>query len=175
MASMLGEKLFEFSGQGPPPPKDFFQLVITKNEVIWRSWRISLQLNCRGAPPKELRTSHHEFLHQKMLQQHLGVVFGQRILEYTLALCQGKFDYLERLPDDIMLRIMSYLHLKETTLLAQVSQRFRKLCNSETFWEHTVRNRCAGFTNDMEGIASAMGWRKTFFTFFHSSGGKELK
>lgn len=33
MASLLGEHLFQISGQGPPPPKDFFQLVITKDEV----------------------------------------------------------------------------------------------------------------------------------------------
>lgn len=48
-----------------------------------------------------------------------------------------------------------------------------QLCNSEKFWEHTVRSRCAEFTSDMEGIANAMGWRRTFFTFFHASGSKE--
>ncbi|XP_040901755.1 F-box only protein 36a [Toxotes jaculatrix] len=172
MASLLGEQLFQLTCQGPPPTKDFFQLVITKNEVIWRSWKISLQLGYRGAPPEELKSSHHDFLERKILQQNVGVIFGQRILEYTISLCQGKFDYLERLPDDIMLRIMSYLQLKETTLLAQVSHRFRKLCNSEKFWEHTLRNRCDGFTNDMENIANAMGWRWTFFTYFHHSGSK---
>uniref|UniRef100_A0A3Q3L2E6 F-box domain-containing protein n=1 Tax=Mastacembelus armatus TaxID=205130 RepID=A0A3Q3L2E6_9TELE len=137
---------------GPPPLKDFFQLVITKDEVIWKSWKIPLRVDCRGAPPKELKTSHQDFLHHKMLH---------------------KFDYLERLPNDIMLKIMSYLQLKDAALLAQVSHRFRKLCNSETFWEQTVRNRCAGFTSDMEDIANVMGWRDTFFTFFHNSGSKE--
>lgn len=38
MASLLGEHLFEVSGQGPPPPKDFFQLVITRNEVEYLSF-----------------------------------------------------------------------------------------------------------------------------------------
>uniref|UniRef100_A0A8P4GKF5 F-box protein 36a n=1 Tax=Dicentrarchus labrax TaxID=13489 RepID=A0A8P4GKF5_DICLA len=155
MASLLGKHLFEISAQGPPPPKDYFQLVITKNEVIWRSWKISVRLEARGAAPKELKTSHQDFLHNKSLK------------------CKGKFDYLERLPDDILIRIMSYLQLKDTTLMAQVSHRFRKLCNSEKFWEDTVRNRCAEFTSDMEGIANAMGWKKLFFTFFHSSGRKE--
>uniref|UniRef100_A0A3Q0RYG7 F-box domain-containing protein n=1 Tax=Amphilophus citrinellus TaxID=61819 RepID=A0A3Q0RYG7_AMPCI len=93
MASLLGERLFEISGQGPSPPKDFFQLVITKNEVTY---------------------------------------------------LYGKFDNLERLPDDIMLRIMSYLELKETALLVQVSRRFTMLFNSEKLWEQTVRN-CAGY------------------------------
>ncbi|XP_070762664.1 F-box only protein 36a [Enoplosus armatus] len=173
MASLLGEHLFEISGQGPPPPKDFVQLVINKNEVRWTTWKISVRLECRGTAPKELKTSHHDFLHQKMLQQQVGAVFGQRILEHTISLCQGKFDYLERLPDDILLRILSYIQLKDTTLLAQVSHRFRKLCNSEKFWEQTVRNCCAEFTSDMEGLANAMGWRKIFFTLFHTSGSKE--
>ncbi|XP_026169154.1 F-box only protein 36a [Mastacembelus armatus] len=166
-------QLFLICGQGPPPLKDFFQLVITKDEVIWKSWKIPLRVDCRGAPPKELKTSHQDFLHHKMLHNELGAVFGERILEYTISLCQGEFDYLERLPNDIMLKIMSYLQLKDAALLAQVSHRFRKLCNSETFWEQTVRNRCAGFTSDMEDIANVMGWRDTFFTFFHNSGSKE--
>ncbi|XP_026224123.1 F-box only protein 36a isoform X2 [Anabas testudineus] len=167
MASLLGEELFQISGQGPPPQKDFFQLVITKNEVIWREWKISLQLDCRGAPPKDMSTPHQDFLQHKMLQHQLGAVFGRRILEYTKSLCQGKFDYLERLPDDMMLHIMSYLQLKDTAHLAQ-------LCNSEKFWEQTVRN-CAGFTSDIEIIANVMGWREIFFKFFHPSGSKEQK
>ncbi|XP_029301954.1 F-box only protein 36a isoform X2 [Cottoperca gobio] len=136
--------------------------------VILTSWKISVRLDCRGAAPTELKTSHQDFLHQKMLQQQVVAVFGQRILEHTKSLCQGKFDYLERLPDDILLKIMSHLDLKDTTLLAQASQRFRKLCDSEKFWEQTVRS-CAEFTSDMEGIANAMGWRRMFFTFFHTS------
>lgn len=33
MASLLGEKLFEISGQGPAPSKDFYHFVIARNEV----------------------------------------------------------------------------------------------------------------------------------------------
>ncbi|MEQ2268689.1 hypothetical protein XENORESO_011054, partial [Xenotaenia resolanae] len=141
--------------------------------VIWTTWTISLRRECRGAPPKQLKAAHHDFLQNKTLQYDVGTVFGQRILEYTLTLCQGNYDYLERLPDDVLLRIISFLQLKNTTMLAQVSHRFRMLCNSEKFWEQFVRNHCADFTCDMEGIASAMGWRMTYFTFFHKSGTKE--
>ncbi|XP_070686029.1 F-box only protein 36a [Pempheris klunzingeri] len=173
MASLLGEHLFDISGQGPPPLKDFFQLVVTKNEVELTSWKISVRLGSRGAAPKKLKTSHHDFLHHKILKQQIGVVFGRRILEHAMSLCQGKFDYLERLPDDILLKILSYLQLKDTTQLAQVSQRFRQLCDSEKFWEQTVRGRCAEFTSDMEGLANAMGWRRIYFTFFHTGGHKK--
>lgn len=67
------------------------------------------------------------FCHFATFVDQLAAVFGERILEYTKSLCQGKFDYLERLPDDIVLQIMSYLQLKDFTLLAQVSHRFRKV------------------------------------------------
>uniref|UniRef100_A0A3P8TSQ8 F-box protein 36a n=1 Tax=Amphiprion percula TaxID=161767 RepID=A0A3P8TSQ8_AMPPE len=169
MAFLLGEQLYQISGQGPPPAKDFFLLEITKNEVIWKSWKISVRPEHRGAPPTQLKMAHQEFLHDKRLQCDVVTVFGQRILDYTVSLCQGKFDYLERLPDDLLLKITSYLQLKDTTLLAQVSHRFRKFCNSDKFWEETVRSRCAEFSSDMEDIANAMGWRRTFFAFFHKS------
>ncbi|XP_074497879.1 F-box only protein 36a isoform X2 [Sebastes fasciatus] len=175
MASLLGEDLFQISGQGPPPSKDFFQLLITKKEVIWRSWRISLRHENRGASPEEVKTSHHDFLHPQMSQTigQVGLVFGKKILDYTRSLCQGKFDYLERLPDDSLLQILSYLGLKDMSILAQVSQRFRKLCNSEKFWEQIVRNRCVEFTGDLEGVGNAMGWRRMYFALFHISGSKE--
>ncbi|KAL3057016.1 hypothetical protein OYC64_007490 [Pagothenia borchgrevinki] len=172
MASLLGDHLFQFSDQGPPPSKDFFQLIVSRNEVILTSWTISVRLGCRGAAPKQQKISHHDFLHQKKLQREVKALFGDRILEHTKLLCQGKFDYLERLTDDILLKILANLELKDTTQLAQVSQRFREICDSEKFWEQTVRNGCADFTRDMEGIAGAMGWRKMFFTFFHTSGRK---
>ncbi len=62
-------------------------------------------------------------------------------------------------------------HTCKSTLCSAVWQ--YQLCNSEKFWEQTVRQRCAEFTSDMEGLATAMGWRKIFFTLFHSSGSKE--
>lgn len=34
MASLLDEILFETAGQGPPPTKDFYQLIITQKEVF---------------------------------------------------------------------------------------------------------------------------------------------
>ncbi|KAL7401413.1 hypothetical protein ABVT39_027804 [Epinephelus coioides] len=170
MASLLGEHLFEISGRDPGPSKDFFHLLITKNQVIWTTWMITLRHPGRGAAPKELKTSHQDFLDDKMLQQQVGAVFGQRILEYTRSLCQGKFDYLEHLPDDILLQILSYLELKDTTQLAQVSKRFSKLCDSERFWEQYVRNRCAELTSDMEDIAKVSSWKMLYLTFFQTPG-----
>ncbi|CAB1348764.1 unnamed protein product [Coregonus sp. 'balchen'] len=155
MASLLGKKVFEINGQGPPPTKDFFQLTVTKTEVIWRSWKISLRIEFKGAAPGENRMTHDDYLHNARMQRKVGVVFGQQILQYTQALCQGNFDYLERLPNDLLLQILAFLELKD-------------LCNSPEFWEQTVRGRCDELTPEMEALANAMGWRKIFFAFFNT-------
>lgn len=63
--------------------------------------------------------------------EQVGAVFGPNILAYTVSLCEGKFDYLERLPDDILLRILSFLELKDIPLMAQVSRRFRMVSLSK--------------------------------------------
>ncbi|XP_030621045.1 F-box only protein 36a [Chanos chanos] len=167
MASLLGGVLFETTGQGPSPSKDFFQLVITRTEVIWRWWKISLRVDLRGAAPGELKQSHDEFLHDSQLQHQVGVVFGSRVLEHIQALCHGHLNYLERLPDYLLLHILTFLQFQDIGCLSQTSKRFRKLCNCEEFWEQTVRSHCGMMTENMEMLANAMGWRRTFFTFIH--------
>ncbi|KAL2096047.1 hypothetical protein ACEWY4_008195 [Coilia grayii] len=167
MASLLGSTVFEINGQGPSPSKDFFQLVITKTEVIWRSWKISLRNEFRGAAPGETKQSHQDFLLDAGLQHQVGVVFGQHTLEHCKALCEGHYNYLDRLPNQLLLNILYYLSFRDIGRLAQTCKRFWKLCNSSELWEQTVRVRCGELTPDMELLASAMGWRKIFFTFYH--------
>ncbi|XP_027901335.1 F-box only protein 36a [Xiphophorus couchianus] len=168
MASLLGEKLFEISGQGPAPSKDFYHFVIARNEVMLNMWTISLRRENKYRPPKQLKSTFSDFLLDKQLQYDISNIFGEKILDYSLSLCQGKYDYLDRIPDEILLRIISFLQLKERFVLAQVSKRFRMLCNSEKFWELLVKNDCPDYHSDMEDLGKAMGWKMTYFTFFHS-------
>ncbi|XP_062408499.1 F-box only protein 36a isoform X2 [Sardina pilchardus] len=114
-----------------------------------------------------MRQSHNDFLHDARLQHQVGVVFGQHTLEHSKALCEGHYNYLERLPNQLLLRVFFYLSFRDIGRLAQTSKRFSKLSNSPELWEQTVRVRCEELTPDMEILANAMGWRKIFFTFFH--------
>uniref|UniRef100_A0A8C1VZ20 F-box protein 36a n=1 Tax=Cyprinus carpio TaxID=7962 RepID=A0A8C1VZ20_CYPCA len=168
MASLLREILFETAAQGPPPSKDFYQLVITQKEVIWRWWKISVRSEFRGAPPGEIKLLHNDFLNDARLQEQLAAVFGARILDYTLALCGGHVDYLERLPDKLLLEILSYMSLQDIGHLSQTSSRFRKLCNSEEIWRQAVKGHCDDMiTEDMEMLANVMGWKNIFFKFYY--------
>lgn len=61
------------------------------------------------------------------LAVQVAVVFGAKILDYVFNLCEGKFDYLERLSDKLLLKIMNYLDLEDIARLSQTSSRFEKV------------------------------------------------
>ncbi|XP_073347733.1 F-box only protein 36b [Pagrus major] len=164
MASLLTDPLFEISGPAPPPSKNFYHFAVTKSEVIWRWWKISLRTVDRNAKPGELKESHQDFLDDPRLQSEVSMVFGRQILQYTKALCQGHYDYLERLSDSLLLRIINYLELEDVGQLGRTSRRFRQLCGSEEFWEQAVRQRCNTVSAEVASLAFEVGWRSIFFT-----------
>ncbi|XP_003925497.3 F-box only protein 36 [Saimiri boliviensis] len=164
MASWLPETLFEIVGQGPPPSKDYYQLLVTRSQVIFRWWKISLRSEYRSTKPGEAKETHEDFLENAHLQSQTAIVFGVRILDYIINLCKGKFDFLERLPDDLLLNIISYLDLEDIARLSQTSHRFAKLCMSDKLWEQIVQSTCDTITPDMRALAADVGWRKMFFT-----------
>lgn len=61
------------------------------------------------------------------------MVFGRQILQYTKGLCRGHYDYLERLPDSLLLQIISYLELEDVGQLGRTSRRFKKVRVSGEF------------------------------------------
>ncbi|XP_033960879.1 F-box only protein 36b isoform X2 [Pseudochaenichthys georgianus] len=164
MASLLTDPLFEKSGRGPPPNKNFYHFAITKSGVIWRWWKISPRIVDRYSKPGEVKESHQDFLDDTVLQSEISMVFGRRILQYTKALCQDHYDYLERLSDSILLRIINDLELEDVGQLRRTSHRFRELCGSEKFWEQAVHRRCNTVSPEVASLALEVGWRSVFFT-----------
>lgn len=61
------------------------------------------------------------------LTVQIALIFGARILDYVFHLCEGKFDFLERLSDNLLLNIISYLDLEDIASLSQTSRRFSKV------------------------------------------------
>ncbi|XP_042313415.1 F-box only protein 36 isoform X2 [Sceloporus undulatus] len=162
MASLLSENLFEARGQAPAPSKDFYQLIVSRKEVIFRWWKISLRSEYREARPGELRESHEDFLDDPSLQIQIAIIFGAETLDHTFNMCRGKFDFLVRLPDPLLLRIMSYLELEDIARLSQVSRRFEMLCNSDKLWEMIVQNLAGKITPEMRSLAQEAGWKQFF-------------
>nr|XP_054535486.1 F-box only protein 36 isoform X3 [Pan troglodytes] len=96
------------------------------NMVIFRWWKISLRSEYRSTKPGEAKETHEDFLENSHLQGQTALIFGARILDYVINLCKGKFDFLERLSDDLLLNIISYLDLEDIARLCQTSHRFAK-------------------------------------------------
>ncbi|XP_046883132.1 tetra-peptide repeat homeobox protein 1-like [Hypomesus transpacificus] len=164
MACLLGDSLFEIDGQGPAPTKDYYQFTVTKTEVIWRSWKISLRSEFRNARPGELRMPHKDFLEDSRLQGQVRVVYGQKTLRYSQALCRGEFDFLERMPNALLLCILSHLELEDIARLRLTSRRLRQVCDSEEFWVQAVWSSCGPPSPQVCSLARELGWRQVFFT-----------
>ncbi|XP_048362458.1 F-box only protein 36 isoform X2 [Sphaerodactylus townsendi] len=133
-------------------------------QITFRWWKISLRSEFRSAKPGELTESHDDFLDDPSLQIQIAYIFGPGILDHIINLCQGKFDFLARLPDQLLLRIVAYLDLEDISRLAQVAHRFERLCNSDQLWEMTVHNLCENITEEMTALAREVGWKQLFFT-----------
>ncbi|XP_003733300.4 F-box only protein 36 [Callithrix jacchus] len=157
MASWLPETLFEIVGQGPPPSKDYYQLLVTRSQVIFRWWTISLRSEYRSTKPGETKETHEDFLENAHLQSQTAIIFGVRILDYVINLCKGQVDFLERLSDDLLLNIISYLDLEDIARLSQTSHRFAKLCMSDKLSEQIVQSTCDTITPDMKALAADVG------------------
>ncbi|XP_049624873.1 F-box only protein 36 [Suncus etruscus] len=163
MASWLPETLYEALEQGSAPSKDYYQLQVTRSQVIFRWWKISLRSEYRSTKPGEVKENHKDFLENSHLQVQILLAFGSRILGYIHNLCEGKIDFLERLSDALLLKIFSYLDLEDIARLSQTSQRFSKLCKCDMLWEKIIQGACDNITSDMRTQATEIGWREMFF------------
>ncbi|XP_020384963.1 F-box only protein 36 isoform X2 [Rhincodon typus] len=164
MASLLKGTLYEIRAQAPAPSKDYHQLLVTDSEVIWRWWKISLRREFRNVHPGEQINSHQDFLENYMLQVHIDVIFGNEVLKYICNLCQHHFDYLDRIPNGLLMYIILFLDLEDIARLSQTSRKFEKVCNSEELWERLVLRHCDTITPETRALASEVGWKEIFFT-----------
>ncbi|XP_056663039.1 F-box only protein 36 isoform X2 [Monodelphis domestica] len=132
--------------------------------VCLRWWRISLRNDYRLNRPGITKECHEDFLDDVNLHVQIALIFGSKVLQYVTNLCNGKYDFLERLPDPLLLHIISYLDLEDIARLSQTSHRFQKLCTSDKLWEQIVTVTCDTVTPGMKVLAQDIGWRQLFFT-----------
>ncbi|XP_073183531.1 F-box only protein 36-like isoform X2 [Lepidochelys kempii] len=162
MTSLLQDKLQEIHSQAPSPSKDFHHFTITKPEVIWRSSRISFQPNQEKIFPKEVRKPHSDILLNEQLHKQMQNIFGNKMLEYTLNLCQGCYDFLARMPDNLILHILSFLNTDDIRQLSKTCKKFQQLCSREELWER-VRRLQDKHTNELKIMRVPVYKKLTYF------------
>uniref|UniRef100_A0ACB8FIY2 Uncharacterized protein n=2 Tax=Sphaerodactylus townsendi TaxID=933632 RepID=A0ACB8FIY2_9SAUR len=61
------------------------------------------------------------------------------MLDYVLNLCQEHYDFLVRMPEKLIMHILSFLNVEDIGQLSKTCKKFRKLCSTEEFWEKIKR------------------------------------
>lgn len=129
-ASKRASSIFEISGIGQAPSKDFFFLTVVSNSIIWRSWRITLRNE--KTSPSETVQSWQEFTDTSngvRLQGEIRRVFGTDILSRVNSLVsQCRLPYMK---SDILVEIFVCLDVLDVVRLAQV----RYLYLFHNWWE----------------------------------------
>ncbi|ETE71571.1 F-box only protein 36, partial [Ophiophagus hannah] len=76
-------------------------------------------------------------------------IFGKSMLKYTLSLCQGHYDFLVRMPENLIIHIMSFLNVEDIEHLSKTCKKFQQLCNTDEFWER-IKKLQNNFTLDLQ-------------------------
>lgn len=148
----------------PPPSKDYAQIYVTLEHVIYRRWKITLRSGS-AISPVEIKDTHEEFLDDSRCQTEVLISFGEDMLEYVKRLAGGRIDYLLRLQKDMLIKVLEYLELEDIQNLMRVCHPLRDICGSDELWEQLYKiNTHGDVTEDLETLAEAIGWRKLFFT-----------
>ena len=157
-----GHILFEKSDQAPAPSKDFHQLLVTDKEVLFRSWRISLRRDQLKIPPSQKRVSHEDFRYDTLMEADISRIFGQDVLHYVQGIIFH--DWLIRMPEKILFKIVSELELTDLIKVSQVCKVLKQVCSSDDLWQGIYAKHSARVTEDIKVLAKELGWKKMFFT-----------
>jgi F-box protein 36 len=158
-------KIFEATGQVPAPSKDFCQILVTEGGVIWRKWRITLRNVSQGAAPMptEQVMTYEDFQLDKSLQFEVELIFGMKALNSINRALKGHHDPLSNLPEDVMIKIISFLDLQSISYLSQVDQYLRYICGIDKLWEQLYMIHQGAPNNDVRSLAKELGWKQVFF------------
>lgn len=149
-----------------PPSKDFYHLFVTRNEFVLRVWKIIPPTRGVGrSDPIEIKSSYEDFKHDDKFHSEVHRLAGTNMLDYLLKICDGKLDYMCRLPDNVLEKIVLNLELEDVGHMSRTNKQFREICNSCNVWEKIYR-RCSEtpITPELEQLAKEKSWKRLFFT-----------
>merc|ERR1712080_40182 len=144
------------------PSKDYHQLLVNENFVIFRTWRISLRRSQIPISPTRIEQTHDDFYYDTHVTSLIRNVFGEDVLLYVQGIVHG--DWLVRMKDPILVKIFSYLDLSDIFRLTPVCRQFRTICNSSMLWKSIYGMYCSSIRPDVLKLGEEMGWKKMFFT-----------
>ena len=161
------KKLFEAAAQVPSPHKDWAQVIITERGVVWRKWKITLRGIAQGtapAPsPTEEAMSFEDFKCDTTLQHEVERIFGVEVMRQTRRILSGSMDELSKLPEDLMVRLATYLDLQSIAQLSQTNRHLREVCNSDPLWKKLFKIHQGSPSGEIVELAKEVSWKVVFF------------
>lgn len=158
----LPKVLYERRGQAPSPSKDYHQLKVTEDSVIFGTWRISLRKDSVGKSPTQNKLTYEDFYYDTQVSSAIRHIFGEDVLQYVEGLVHG--DWIIRMDRPILNRIILYLDLADVFRLSLVCRHFRSVCSSNKLWRQIYELNCVNVTPEMWTLGEERGWKKMFFT-----------
>jgi len=161
MKTANSDKIFETSSVGLAPSKDFFSLIVMKDTIAWRTWKITLRSN--KSLPSETIQSWQDFegtSNGKRLQSEIRRVFGADTLNYVLSLVTQS--WLPYLKSDITVEILVQLDLPDIARLSQVCRALYNASSSDTLWRRLYTKHFVVISPEIHSVAEDIGWKKAF-------------
>ncbi|KAH8861135.1 F-box only protein [Schistosoma japonicum] len=159
------ENVAQFAVVAPAPSKDFYHLLVTATEFKLRWWKITSRNDGAKFHPGESIATYEEFRHDDRMQSEIFRVMGQTTLDYCLNICAGNLDYLVRMPNEILEKVIFYLNLEDVINLGATSKHLNQICNSNSLWrEIYVNTTLTHPSKSIEDLAKIFGWKKLLFT-----------
>jgi len=91
-----GDELLNIGTQAPAPLKDYCQLIVLKNKVTLKRYKVSLHSTWESRYPTCTSDRHREFLKDDHLQYEIESVFGKEMLDYVLSIVESEQELAEQ-------------------------------------------------------------------------------
>jgi len=153
------QKVFTATGQAPSPSKDFFELVVAKDRIIWRAWRIKYK-NHKSIMPSEDCLTFEDYQYDGRVQTEVTKNLGDDVLQISLAYASRQ--WLSRMPMGVLLKIFSFLAIKDICSMSQVSSVLRLRCLDSKIWKNCYFRTFGAWDELRDRRAKKVGWRKVF-------------
>lgn len=159
--------LYQQQGVSNPPIKDFYMIWVDVYQIVFTFWEIrspfqKTQGTMKGAFSVE--ASYQAFKTDGNMRGMIECRVGESELIFLDELMKGNINFLDRMPDGVLLHIIKFLDLRSVLNLARTSKNFKTLCYDNDVWHRLYNSSDLKFymTQGLLEMVQAQGWRLTY-------------
>ncbi|PAA71450.1 hypothetical protein BOX15_Mlig000001g1 [Macrostomum lignano] len=162
----LPDMCVHLNGVAPAPRRDFFDLKVSlkQKKVSLIKWIITSRQEEGKLRPAEVTDKFEDFP-SEMMNRYIPYVFGKDIVRYIEGLIEGNYDWLVRLPDDLLVYLLTFLNLEDIERLSHVSTRLKIICTSDALWKKLFYLHMPSLVSpEVDSLADENGWKSVFYS-----------